>query len=188
MDFQQHTQQSATDGSKPLLQTSQDRYKFIPNLHGVMAESPQLLQAYQVLGDIYAKTALSVLERQIVLLTINFDNNCHYCMAAHSTIATMEKMPADILAALRNGTALEDPKLETLRGFAAKVSSQRGWVDDADIEALLKAGYTKQTVLEVVLAVGYKVLSNYTNHLANTPVDEAFAGQAWTKPASSAAE
>lgn len=188
MEFTRHTPETAPEAGRPLLQASQDRYKFVPNLHAVMAEAPPLLEAYQALGDLYSKTSMSVLERQIVLMSINYDNNCHYCMAAHSAIATMEKMPEDILTALREGKPLADIKLEALRAFAAKLSAQRGWVDDADVQIFLDAGYTKQTVLEIVLAVGYKVLSNYTNHLAQTPVDPAFKDFTWSKPAATAAE
>ena len=188
MDFTIHTPETAPDEAKPLLQASLNRYKFVPNLHGVMAESAPVLQAYQALGELYGKTDLSVLERQIVLLTINYENECHYCVAAHSAIATMEKMPEDILAALRSGAPLADAKLQALRDFARKVVVSRGWVSDGDIQALLDAGYAKRTALEVILAVSYKVLSNYVNHLAETPVDAPFTGFAWSKDAQQAAE
>ena len=182
MAFDIHTIESAPEASKPLLEDSEKAYKFIPNLHGVMAESPALLEAYKTIGDIYAKANLNVLERQVVLLAINYENNCHYCMAAHSVIAQMEKMPADILNALREGETLSDPKLEALRSFAVKMTRNRGWVENADIRALHDAGYDNQTVGDVILAIGFKVLSNYTNHVAQTEIDPAFASQAWTKP------
>ncbi|MEO1192524.1 MAG: carboxymuconolactone decarboxylase family protein [Pseudomonadota bacterium] len=186
MEFTYHTIESAPDASKPLLEKSQNRYKFIPNLHAVMAESPQLLEAYQALSDLYAKTSLSVLERQVVLIAINYENDCHYCMAAHSAIATMEKMPADILEALRTGAPLADPKLQALRSFAVTVTVTRGWPSDEDVKALLDAGYSKQVLLEIILAVGYKVLSNYVNHLAETDLDEGFKPFHWTKTAEAA--
>ena len=188
MDFTVHTKDSAPSAAKPLLESSEAKYKFVPNLHGVMAESPELLESYQVLSGLWTKTSLSVVERQIVMLTINYENGCHYCMAAHSTLATMEKMPADILAALRGGTPIADTRLETLRAFTRTMVEKRGWVDGGDLQALLDAGYTKQTVFEVILALGYKVMSNYTNHIAATPVDPAFAAQTWTKPFKDAAE
>jgi hypothetical protein len=36
------------------------------------------------------------------------------------------------------------------------------------------AGYGEQQVLEIILDYLKKVISNYTNHIANTPVDAAF--------------
>ncbi len=180
MDFAVHTVESAPETAKPLLQASRKKYTFVPNLHAVMAEAPTLLGAYQTLADLFGHTGLSVLERQIVLLAISYENGCDYCVAAHSTIATMEKMPADILQALRDGRPLADAKLEALRSFAATMAAERGWVGDAAVAHLLAHGYTRQTVLEVVLAQGFKVLSNYTNHLAHTPLDLPFQSQAWT--------
>ena len=144
-----------------------------------MASAPPLLQAYKTLGDLYGQTSMSVLKRQIVLLSINYYHDCHCCIAAHSMLATLEKMPADVLEALRSGQALADPKLEALRQFATKLAENRSWVDDAEIAAFKAHGYTDETILEIVLAVGYKVLSNYVNHLRATPFDPTFAKFAW---------
>ena len=188
MDFKIHTVTSASDDAKPLLQESLGKYKFIPNLHGVMAEAPALLAAYQALGNFWNQTSLSVLERQIVLLTNNYENDCHYCMAAHSTIATMEKMPDDILTALRGGTPLADARLQALRDLARKAVVQRGQLTASDTQAAIDAGYSRQAVVEVVLAVRYKVLGNYANHLAETPVDAPFQAFAWKKDDKAAAE
>lgn len=177
-----HDIDSAPEASRDMIAKSKARYGFLPNLHGIMAGSPAMYEAYQAIGAIYAKTRLSVLERQVVLQAINFENECHYCLAAHSMIATAEKMPAAILSALRDGTVLDDPKLEALRGFAAKMTASRGWVDEADVAALREAGYGEETVLDVILAIAYKVMSNYINHIAETPLDAKFAPYAWHHP------
>ena len=149
---------------------------FYPTCTASWLRAPALLEAYQAVSGVWTKTSLSVLERQIVLMTINRANECHYCMAAHSMIATMEKMPADILDALRDAATLSDPKLEALRRFAEIMVEQRGWANDAAVQSLLDAGYTKATVLEMVLAISYKVMSNYVNHLAETKLDAPFQG------------
>ena len=59
--------------------------------------------------------------------------------------------------------------------------NERGWVEPADLDTLLAAGYSRATALEVVLAIGMKTLSNYTNHIAETPVDKPFEKDAWHK-------
>jgi len=182
MKFEIHSVENAPETARPLLEGAQKQLGFVPNLYRVMATAPALLEAYNKLGEIWAKTSLSVLERQIVLLSINFENECHYCMAAHSAIGKMEKMPDDILEALRQGETLPDPKLEALRTFTREVVRKRGWVDESDTKELFDAGYDARTILEVNLAVGYKTLSNYTNHMAQTPVDDAFQRFAWTPP------
>jgi hypothetical protein len=50
----------------------------------------------------------------------------------------------------------------------------------ADVEAFLASGYSEQQILEIVLAIAVKTLSNYANHLFHTPVDSLFASRAWT--------
>ena len=67
-----------------------------------------------------------------------------------------------------------------MRRFAETVVDKRGWATEDDVQAFLAAGFGRQQVLEVILGVAFKTISNYTNHLVDTPLDEAFAGQAWT--------
>lgn len=76
-------------------------------------------------------------------------------------------------------------KFEALRRFSIRVNESRGWVDQSDLDALFDAGYTKQTVFEVILGTSLKVMSNYVNHVARTPLDEPFKADAW--PSTSAA-
>lgn len=176
--FPVHTAETAPD-SKPILDTVQQGFGFVPNLMGVMAESPQVVEAYLTLMGLFDKTSLSDIEREVVLMTNNRVNDCTYCMAAHTTVAQMKNLPADVIKALRDGTPIADAKLEALRVFAEKVTVSRGNPTAADVEALLAAGYTNRTVLEVVLGTSMKVLSNYTNHIAETPLDQAFEANAW---------
>ncbi|QDV69451.1 Carboxymuconolactone decarboxylase family protein [Rosistilla carotiformis] len=179
-DFNVHTIQSAPDASRPQLEQSQKAYGYVPNLHGVMAESPALLEAYRTVATIFdTKTELSATERQIIAMTNNRLNGCTYCMAAHTSIMQAANVSEDVITALRDGTSIADPKLEALRVFAEQVNTKRGWVAEDDIEALLAAGYTKQTVFEVIVGTAYKVLSNYTNHIGQTPLDEGFAKNEW---------
>ncbi len=178
-DFTTHTIESAPDTSKPFLQGAKNAYSFVPNLLGTMAAAPALLEGYMTLAGIFDKTDLSETERQIILMTNNRLNGCTYCMAAHTTISQMAKVPADVIEALRNNTPIADPKLEALRTFAAIINETRGWPSDEQVEAFLAAGYTRQTVLEVILGTSLKVMSNYTNHIAETKVDDAFATNTW---------
>ncbi len=179
-DFTFHNAETAPQASKPLVAAATSAFGFFPNLLAGMAEAPALLEGYMTLAGIFDKTNLSETERQIILMTNNRLNGCTYCMAAHTTISQGAKVPADVIDALRNGTAIADPKLEALRQFSIAVNEHRGWVDEADVEAFLAAGYTRQTVLEVILGTSLKVMSNYTNHIAKTPVDGAFQANAWT--------
>jgi len=179
--FTIHDIDTAPEGSKPLLENSLKGFGMIPNLHGVLAESPQLLEAYQNLHKWFSETSFDADELTVVWQTINVEHACHYCVPAHSAIAGMMKVDAAITEALRNETPLASTKLEALRTFTLSIVRNRGNVSQADLETFYAAGYGKQQVLEIILGVAQKTVSNYTNHIAQTPVDAPFKDFAWTK-------
>jgi AhpD family alkylhydroperoxidase len=179
--FIAHSENSAPDDSKTALTATKSAFGFIPNLQRVMAESPQLLSGYSQLWDLFSKTTLTPQEQQVVYMTANFENECHYCMAGHTALAKMIKMDAAIIQALRAGKPLPDSKLQALHSFATLMVRNRGWISDADTDAFLAAGYTKRNVLEVILGVATKVMSNYTNHIAHTELDAFMHGNEWSK-------
>ncbi|MEM7501470.1 MAG: carboxymuconolactone decarboxylase family protein [Pseudomonadota bacterium] len=182
IDFSVHNRQTAPAAAESTLAGAESAFGFLPNLLGVFAESPAVLKAYLTLGELFGSTSFSDTERQTVLLTISRYNDCRYCVAAHSTIADMQKVPAEIADAVRTDTPITDPRLEALRAFTIAMIDKRGWVSDADTAEFLAAGFSKANVLDVVLAVSFKTLSNYTNHIADTPLDAAFAAKQWTPP------
>ncbi|MEP2718860.1 carboxymuconolactone decarboxylase family protein [Pseudophaeobacter sp.] len=179
--FELHTLESAPAKAKQMLTDAEKAYGFLPNLYGNMAEAPALLEGYLTLTGIFNTTSFSETERQIILMTNNRLNGCTYCMAAHTTISQGAGVAADVIASLRAGEAIPDVKLEALRQFAVVINETRGYPSDADLSAFLKAGYSQQQVLEVLIGTSLKILSNYTNHITHTPLDAAFAPNAWTK-------
>ena len=179
--FTIHTLESAPEASKPILETAKSKLGFLPNLMATMAESPVLVESYLTLMGLFDKTDLSETERQIILMTNNRLNGCTYCMAAHTAASSMAGVDQSIIAALRSGSALEDPKFEALRSFAATINRSRGRPSQEQVDAFLAAGYTKQTILEVIVGTSLKVLSNYTTPIARPALDDAFASAAWTK-------
>lgn len=181
--FPVHTPESAPAGSRAILEGAQKSLGFVPNLLGVFAEAPAALEAYTAIGTTFDKTSFSPTERQIILLSTSFENECAYCMAAHTTIGTMQKVPAGVLEAVRNGEPLADPKLEALATFTRKVVQEAGWVAEEDVRSFLEAGYSRSQVLELLVGVAMKTLSNYTNHISETALDDAFQPQAWSRPA-----
>ncbi|MEM6489088.1 MAG: carboxymuconolactone decarboxylase family protein [Pseudomonadota bacterium] len=176
-----HTIDTAPEGSKPLLENALKGFGMIPNLHAVMAESPAHLEAYQTLHRLVTqKTAFDATERTVVWQAINVEHACHYCVPAHTTIAEMDKVDPEIVTAMREARPLADTKLEALRRFTLTVLRQRGQAGDEAVSAFKAAGYGDAHVLEVVLILAQKVMSNYVNHLYATPVDAPFAKNAWT--------
>jgi uncharacterized peroxidase-related enzyme len=182
-DYAIYDETNAPEASRPTLQAVKSKYGFIPNLLGEFAESPAAVEAYAALSGIYGKTQLSAPEQQIVLLTASFENDCTYCMAAHSTVAKGAGLSDEALSAIRDGRALPDVRQNALADFTRAIVRERGFAGQAAVDAFLAAGFTRANIFDVVTGVALKTMSNYTNHIAETPVDDAFAPQAWTKPA-----
>ncbi|MDP6390590.1 MAG: carboxymuconolactone decarboxylase family protein [Alphaproteobacteria bacterium] len=177
--FPIHTVESAPEAARPILEGVQQKFGFVPNLMGAFAEAPATLEAYLTLSEQFDKSSLTATERQAVILAASVENECHYCVAAHTVVASMQQVPNDVVAALREGHAIPDARLEALRQFTVTLVENRGWATEEKIQAFLAAGFNRSQVLEVVLGVTFKTLSNYTNHLVDTPVDTAFAPHAW---------
>lgn len=181
--FTLHDETSAPEESKPFLAKSNSANGRIPGLHAVMAEAPGLLEGYQKLHELFVNSSFDKDELTVVWQAINVENDCHYCVPAHTGIAKMMGVDDAINNALRDETPLPTPRLEALREFTLSVVRDRGHVDDGKVQAFLDAGFTKRQILEVILGYSQKVMSNYTNHLANTPVDKVFQKFEWHKAA-----
>ena len=180
-EFTKHDENTAPEGSKALLAKSKAAFGRIPGLHATMAEAPGLLEAYQVAHQHFAATNFDKDEITVVWQTINVENGCGYCVPAHTGIAKAMGVDDAITEALRNEAPLPNARLEALRDFTLLIVRDRGHVDDAAVKAFLDASFTKRNILEVVLGYAQKIMSNYTNHLAKTPVDAAFEKFAWSK-------
>ncbi len=177
--FPVHSSETAPEGSKPILAGVQKSMGFVPNLIRVMAEAPAAAEAYLSLMDIFERSSLSDTEQQTVLLSVSFANGCDYCMAAHTTLANMKRVPSGIVEALRTGAKLADARLDALATLTRSIVETRGWPDEAATEAFFEAGFGTSEYLEVLVGVTMKTLSNYVNHAANTPLDAAFQTAKW---------
>lgn len=179
--FDVHTLDSASTDGQKALQAAQSKFGFAPNVIGVMAEAPALAEGYLTLSGIFGNSSLSAQKQQVVLLATSYINDCTYCVAAHTTVAQGVGLSQEALDALRTGGELPDARQNALATFTRTLVESQGWAGDAAVQAFLDAGFTKQNVFEVVLGVGVKTLSNYTNHLAGTPLDAAFEANSWSK-------
>lgn len=180
MQFPIHTTERAPEASRTTLEAAEKKYGFLPNLYGVLAASPAAVQAYAGMNKALEQSVLTPVEQQVVTLVVSATNDCTYCVGAHSTVAQMVRMPEDVLDALRAQRPLSDRKLNALRTVVLSILHHRGWVPEDDLEFFVAAGYGPQHLLDVLTIVALKTLSNYTNHIAHTPLDPQFAAQAWT--------
>jgi uncharacterized peroxidase-related enzyme len=179
------TLESAEGKAREVLQKALDQVGFIPNMYANMVNSPGLLNAYL---DGYAAfrkdSGFTSVEQELIFLVISRENGCEYCVAAHSFLADKKSgVPTAVTDAIRDGRPVPDAKLQALAEFTRVIATTRGLPDRSQTDAFLSAGYTERQILEIVLALSVKTLSNYTNHLFHTTLDPMFAGRRWTDPA-----
>ena len=169
-----HSIETAPEQAKERVQAILNANGFIPNLIGVLANSPEALAFYQEVGKLNSHTSLTPSEREVIQILSAKTNSCGFCLAGHTKLATLKKLLSDnALAAARaaNPDAFDDKKLAASADFTLAVMANKGAVSDAQLQAFLDAGYTQQQSIEVVLGVALATLSNYTNNLAQTEIN-----------------
>lgn len=174
------TAANAPEQSRPLLEAVQQKVGMIPNLLGGLAIAPAALQSYLGLSAAYGDSSLTPTEQHVVALAISNTNGCGYCVAAHTTMAKGAGVDQTVLDAARDNAPLP-AKLEALRNFALRMQETKGHLDAGELDTFLAAGYTEAQAYEVVVGIALKVLTNFSNRLLNTPVDDAFAANSWEK-------
>ncbi|MGH1340126.1 MAG: carboxymuconolactone decarboxylase family protein [Nannocystales bacterium] len=172
--FPMHTAATAPEATDAAIQFGVSNFGFVSNLTAVMAESPALLNSYYILQrNLQSVGSLTPPEDNIVQMSIAMENECQYCVAGHTLAGKVFFKSADEeLEAIRAEAKLPEPKFNALRDFGLQVYESKGRVTDAQLETFLAAGYTRQQALDVVANVAAKVMSNYANQLAQTPLDE----------------
>ena len=181
MKFELHDQNSAPEAVQEDFAAANKAYGAIPNLYRGLAANSATLKVYLAFNELLKEHGqLTPVEQQLVYLTVSAENGCTYCVGAHSVLSAMVSMPQTMLDDLRAQRPLSDPKLNQLREFTLSVMHHCGYVPEADLQALESAGYDQRHVLEVLTILAQKTLSNYFNHMAQTPLDEMFMSQQWT--------
>jgi AhpD family alkylhydroperoxidase len=154
----------------------------LPNMYKAMAHSPALFETYLDGYDrLRAQSTLTAAELEVIFLVISFENGCDYCMAAHSLVAdTTSRVPRDVTDAIREGRAIPDPRLAAVAAMTRVMLLSRGRPDADAVRAFVSAGYQEPHLLDIVLAISVKTLSNYVNHLFDTPLDKVFKVREFT--------
>lgn len=182
--FTIHSIEDASEERKKVLEKAKSTMGIVPNMIAGLAESPQAADAYMALSHFFVKSSLSKEERHVVWFTINAEHDCEYCMAGHTKIAKFDQIDEGLIDTARAVTSYDDPRLEALRKFTLAMVQKRGWLDPEEVDAFLAAGFSKQNVFDVLIGVAHKTMSNYANHLIDTPLDPGSVPMAWTKPGS----
>lgn len=142
---------------------------FVPNIFATYAHSENALKNYMTLSN--AKTSLKAKEKEVVNLAVSQVNACQYCLAAHTAVAGMNGFTPEQILELRAGKASFDPKLDSLARLAKNITENRGAADADMIEDFFNVGWTKENLIDTIVLVGDKTITNYLHKTTQVPVD-----------------
>jgi len=182
IDFKLHAKEDAPEGSREILGAIEGKFGFVPNVLRQIAEAPAALAGVAQLLGILETSSLTRTEQQIVLIEVARQNTSEYCVAANSTVAQMQTVPAEVVEGVRKGGPLADPKQEALRRFVEEMVRRRGNASEETLRAFLAAGYGKAQILDVILGIATETMASYTDRVSGVPLDDQFQPNAWTSP------
>lgn len=142
----------------------------VPNIFKYMANSLPLLKGYLAISELCNATSLSPKLREQIVLAVSQNNNCQYCLSAHTAISKNLGLQEKEIIESRKGES-SDPKTKAILQFCKKFVERKGFVDDQDVNSLKKAGVTDAEVGDILLTIISGIYTNYFNHLNNTPND-----------------
>jgi len=167
--------ESAPEAVLPVFEHVEKAFGFVPNLMGTFANAPAAAKGYHALIVEFTRSSFTPQEQQLVLLATSVENKGQYCTLAHSVAAkSLARLPAETIDAVRNGEPLADERLNALVMLTRQLVRQRGYADPQSVQAFLAAGYRKEQIMELLLGIALKTISNYLDHLSPIEIDPAF--------------
>lgn len=163
------TRETVSEGNQALFDALQGKLGFVPNLYATFALSNNALGTYLALQS--AKSSINAKAREVVNLVVSQYNECRYCLAAHTALGKMNGFTDDQIIAIRKGAAPFDAKLDALAKLARNLVETRGHADAAAMDAFFAAGWTQENLVDVIMTVGDKIISNYLHAATDIPVD-----------------
>lgn len=168
-NFQVPTREEVSPNNQAIFDQLQSKLGFVPNLYAYYGKNETALADYLALQN--RKSTLKAKEREIVNLVVSQFNGCRYCQSAHTVIGKMNGFTDEQVLEIRGGTASFDAKLDALARFTASAVANRGNASQAAKDAFFAAGYTEANLIDVVVVIGDKIISNYIHNLAGFAID-----------------
>ncbi len=142
---------------------------FVPNLYAYFAKNDTALGDYLTLQN--RKNTLSPKEREIINLVVSQVNECEYCLSAHTALGKKSGFSEEQILEIRNVKASFNPKYDALSKFVADTTINRGKPDSKAVENLLAAGYNEANLVDIVIVIGDKVITNFLYSITKIPID-----------------
>jgi AhpD family alkylhydroperoxidase len=141
----------------------------VPNLYATLAHSEHALGNYLALQQ--GRSSLSAKAREVINLVVSQVNACEYCLAAHTVIGKMNGFTDEQVIEIRRGRASFDSRLDALARLTRSIASERGHADPALVQAFFDAGWTEGNLVDAIVVIGDKTVTNYLHGTTKVPVD-----------------
>lgn len=158
-----------SENNQAIFDNLQKGLGMVPNLYAYYAKNETALGDYLALQN--RKSTLKAKEREVINLVTSQINGCRYCQSAHTVIGRMNGFIDEQIIELRKGSASFDPKLDALVKFTASIVENRGRATEESKQAFFDAGYNEANMIDVVIVVGDKIISNYIHNLTGFEID-----------------
>jgi AhpD family alkylhydroperoxidase len=142
---------------------------FVPNLYATIAYSSNALGTYLQLQN--AKTSFTKKEKEVINLVVSQVNGCAYCQSAHTVVGKMNGLNDEQILEIRSGTAAFNKKLDALARTTKEVTETKGNPAPNVLEDFFAVGYTKESLVDLVLAIADKVVMNYLHNITQVTID-----------------
>ena len=163
------TREEVSPNNQEIFDQLQKNLGFVPNLYAYYAKNETALGDYLSLQN--RKSTLKTKEREVINLVVSQFNGCRYCQSAHTAIGKMNGFSDDQILEIREGEASFDSKLNALAQFTLSVLENRGKAPVEAKELFFNAGYTEANLIDVVIVIGDKTISNFVHNLADFAID-----------------
>ena len=147
----------------------------VPNLYATLAHSENALDSYLAFQN--AMSSITGKAREVVNLVVSQVNACEYCLAAHTIIGKMSGFTDEQILEIRSGKASFDAKFDALAKLVRNIAINRGHADQALVDAFFAAGWTKANLVDAIIVIGDKTVTNYLHGTTRVPVDFPAAPQ-----------
>ena len=160
----------ASERAQELLEQVQQTFGKIPNIFKVMANSPAVLQSYLNFSGALSTGVLDVKIAERIALFISQQNDCEYCLSAHSMLAKNAGLSQEEILQARRGLSANQ-RAQSALFFAGSVYQNKGQVSVSDLASIREEGFSDEEVLEIIGHVNLTNLTNFINNVAQTTVD-----------------
>ena len=157
-----------------------EKLGYVPNIYRLLSRVPNVLQALHGLNESLEQSSFTSAETEVIALTTSVYNECPYCVAGHSSFALQSGVDLASVEAIRSGGYAIQPRLHAVGKMTRHLLEQRGTLDTGELRLFLNAGFKSSQILEILIGIAGKTITNFASKISRVPLDGSFVDQAWS--------